>query len=325
MIHNNKPQIIINKCLKPVIYLDTNIMIELSKYENGTCKNERRHEIGKLYILLTTAMRENRILCPLGNQLQEMGMSKGRRDSKDFLYRFTNSELLNPDEIEEIESKIGYQTFVKNENTIHFNSSQFFVKDSNISSPFIIKMAPEYNQEKLVKLQNEKQNIVNALNDAKSKCCINTNIEEQIKNELNADFQVLSCTLENLNKEQESFTRCLDTIGVIHSHTGLLEKSHSEQDIILTKYVEYLQSAHHHNLPYKWIQANLWAHRMQRHNKIVQGDYLDTKWASAYIPFIDYAVTDNDCCNLIQNSGLANQYNTKVFSLKTINELISII
>ena len=77
-------------------------------------------------------MRENRILCPLGNQLQEMGMSKGRRDSKDFLYRFTNSELLNPDEIEEIESKIGYQTFVKNENTIHFNSSQFFVKDSNI-------------------------------------------------------------------------------------------------------------------------------------------------------------------------------------------------
>lgn len=325
MIHNKKPQIIINKCNKPIVYLDTNIMIELSKHENGTCKNERRHEIGKLYEVLTTAMSENRILCPLGNQLQEMGMSKGRRDSKDFLYRFTNSELLNPDEIEEIESKIGYQTFVKNENTIHFNSSQFFVKDSNITSPFIIKIAPEYNQEKLVKLQNEKQNIVNALNDAKSKGCLKANIEEQIENELNADIQVLSYTIENVNKEQESFSRYLDAIGTIHRYTGLLEKSFAEQANILTKYVEYLQSTYHHNLPYKWIQANLWAHRMQRHNKIVQGDHLDTKWASAYIPFINYAVTDNDCCNLIQNSGLANQYKTKVFSLKTIDELISII
>jgi len=72
----------------------------------------------------------------------------------------------------------------------------------------------------------------------------------------------------------------------------------------------------------KWIESVLWAHRMQRSNKIERGDNLDTVWAAAYLPFVDYTVTDNAFCELLQNSGLAKQYGTKVYSDKTLSSLL---
>ena len=81
-------------------------------------------------------------------------------------------------------------------------------------------------------------------------------------------------------------------------------------------------SVYHDALPFIWIRSNLWAHLMQHSNRIVQGDNLDVKWAAAYLPFVDYAVTDHTFCELLHSSGLAKQYGTKVYSFRTLNELL---
>ena len=61
---------------------------------------------------------------------------------------------------------------------------------------------------------------------------------------------------------------------------------------------------------------------MQRSNKIVRGDNLDITWAAAYLPFVDYAVTDHAFCELLYSSGLAELYGVKVYSLKTLKTLL---
>ena len=61
---------------------------------------------------------------------------------------------------------------------------------------------------------------------------------------------------------------------------------------------------------------------MQRSDKIKNGDNLDTIWAAAYLPFVHYAVTDNAFCSLLGSSGLAEHYDTKVFSHKTLRGLL---
>ena len=75
-------------------------------------------------------------------------------------------------------------------------------------------------------------------------------------------------------------------------------------------------------MPYIWVGSVLFSHIMQRANKVKQGDNLDIKWASAYLPFVDYAVTDNNFCDLLNQSGLSEQYGTKVFCFKTLDELL---
>ena len=80
--------------------------------------------------------------------------------------------------------------------------------------------------------------------------------------------------------------------------------------------------SYHDLLPYIWIRASLWAHLMQRPNRIVRGDNLDVQWAAAYLPFVNFAITDGAFCKLLQESGLADLYGTKVYSLRTLNTLI---
>ena len=76
MIDISTPKIKIIKNSVPVLYLDTCMLIELSRYEKGCCKNEHVDKIGALYDSLLTLLRQKRIMCVLGNQLEEMGTSK---------------------------------------------------------------------------------------------------------------------------------------------------------------------------------------------------------------------------------------------------------
>lgn len=70
------------------------------------------------------------------------------------------------------------------------------------------------------------------------------------------------------------------------------------------------------------IEARAVQYLMQRSNLIKPGDNLDVEWAAAYLPYVDYAVTDDAFCKLLQSSGLAQQYRTKVYSFKTLPLLL---
>ena len=101
------PDVCVKRNIVPTIYLDSCAMIELSRFEKGKCINAHKQEIGELYTLLSSMMCEKRILCPLGNQLQEMGMTKDKEQAKLFLYRFTNAEMFHPDVIPNKQMKQG--------------------------------------------------------------------------------------------------------------------------------------------------------------------------------------------------------------------------
>lgn len=161
------------------------------------------------------------------------------------------------------------------------------------------------------------------LNEVKAQNRVEANLEKQLERELKADFEVFVYILEHANDSIESFSMFLDAIITI------LRRNNCEANIYNPECVcavdrnnHFLLSNYHHKLPYVWIQSVLWAHRMQRANKIKRGDNLDTVWAAAYLPFVDYAITDIDFCDLLQSTGLAQQYGVRVYSMRTINDFI---
>ena len=165
--------------------------------------------------------------------------------------------------------------------------------------------------------KQNKQNLAATLNETKCFGKTAENYAAQLKLELDADNYVFQYNLNHCTDSPENYTNMLDTLGFVYSCVGTDPTNTSA----IEGYKRFLDSLYHHNLPYVWIQSVLFAHIMQRQNKISQSDYADIKWASAYLPFVDYAVTDIAFCNLLNKSGLAELYGTKVHCLKTLGDL----
>lgn len=323
MARSDYPSITPCKNTIPVIYLDACAMIELSRHEKGCCKDVHHQEIGQLYDELSLLMDKNKVYCALGNQLQEMGMSRGRKDAKNFLFRFTNLELRHPYLIEKAQLDLGYRAYVEQSTSIEIDFDMIPERDPCPQSRFIVHAAPVYNQEKLEKSKSMKLDTVAILNNLKENGRIEKDYNTQLETELKADFQVFLQVLEHWSDSLEAQSLYFDTLRIIYTRAGVPYDASNETRIrAVDNHNHFLLSRHHHNLPYKWIESVLWAHRMQRSNKIKQGDNLDTIWAAAYLPFVDYVVTDDDFCTLLHSSGLAEQYGTKVYSFKSLNDLL---
>lgn len=318
------PEIIIKKNRMPVIYLDTCIMLDLLKYKDGTYKNEYIQEMGELYDLLLELIRQRKILCALGNQMIEMGISSKRRKARDFLYSFTNICFFEPYILERMELDQGYQAYMDEEEIIEFNFDCIIEKDIGLDSQFKVKVATIYKKEKLDKLKQIKQDTVAMLNDVKRQKRVEANLEQQLELELQADFDVFVYILEHANDSSESFNLFLDSIITILMRSKCEVNIYNKECIYaIERHNSFLLSNYHHKLPYIWIKSVLWAHRMQRSKRIQRGDNLDTVWAAAYLPFIDYAITDNDFCDLLRSTGLAQQYGVHVYSMRTIKDFIN--
>ena len=314
------PLVRIQKASTPMLYLDTCAMINLARYEVGCCTDTHKESIGKLYDILKSLMAERRIFCAKGNQLEEMGMSGGREQGKDFLYRFENLELNAPFDIEQAELDIGYQAFINNVTQINIDSNLFLKENKCFSLPFTIHVDPVYNREKTQALKTVKDSTPVILNARKTQGEIEKDFESQLNLEKHADFLLFCHIQKNITQDflnyHGMYLTILDRLGLT------LDAPEHERFEAYDAYSQFLLSEHHHLLPYKHIEATLWAHVMQRQNKIKQGDHLDITWAAAYLPFVDFAVTDNDFCELLQSSGLAEQYKTKIYSLRTLDNLL---
>lgn len=328
MISMPIPEIKIVKNAVPSIYLDTNILIELSRYEKGCCTNEHINNIGALYNILQMLMRENRILCVLGNQLEEMGTTRMRENARNFLFRFTNMELKSPFQIKNMQLKIGYQNFVKKTPSITFEATKIIEKPVRLSNSSIeVHAVPMFSVEKIEEFKQNKKILAKKLNDAKNNNQVAKNYDSQLEMELKADFQVFLHHLEHYNDSPNSVINMLDALGAVYHRVGLDLANAFQGDIIkaVNSHNHFLLSSYHHKLPYIWVCSVLFAHVMQRQNKIFQSDNLDITWASAYLPFVDYAVTDTAFCNLLNESGLVDLYGAKVYCFKSLNNLLELL
>lgn len=329
-MRENEPNVLISKHSTPIIYLDTCLLIEFSRYKNGCCDNSYQKDIAELYETLLSLMKSNGIICVLGNQMAEMGATQNREEARHFLHDFTNVVFLEPFEIEDMQLHYGYDAFVNSQKEIKLSSEEILEKPRHTRG-VIVKISSDiiYTQEKAKKLRQDKEKLAGRLNDAKKSGMVSTDYEEQFKTELKADLAIHLHKLEHCYDSIEDFEQYIDHKGRICELVGVDLSNYDNDDykkdyIKAVKYYGYfLLSKCHHKLPYIWIRSTLFTHLMQRQNNVTHSDHLDIKWASTYLPFVDYAVTDIKFSNLLNNSGLSKKYNTKVYNMKTIKDLLN--
>lgn len=320
-----KPNIVIKKNAIPIMYLDTNIMIELSKHEDGQCTNCYAQQVEQLFDLLRSLTASGKIICALGNQMEEMGRTPGRDKARDFLYNFTNAVLLEPYLIQETQFDAGYSAYVNKEKELIFNADDIFSEVCSLCNSSIeIHVTGICKPEKAQGLRKEKEALALKLNAMKESVCVAKSFKDQLTNELNGDYQAFQSIIEKMCQSYACYIENFAYLERIYRRMGV-HPINAPQEIrknAIENYRFFLTSDYHHMLPYVRIQSVLFAHLMQRSKKVIPSDTLDIIWGSAYLPFADYAVTDNSFCNLINEAGLSKEYKVKVFNMKSLGSLL---
>lgn len=196
-----------------------------------------------------------------------------------------------------------------------------YLKNSSIQ----INIPTIYKQERAQKIKEIKYMLADDLNEMKNDGKISSDYEKQLSVELKADFEVFRYNLEHYNDSIEAYEQNQYNLGKIYEITGidLSIADNEERKRAVEIYCNFLLSECHHALPYVLIRSVLFVLLMQQPNKIIHSDNWDIIWASSYLPFVDYVVTDNKFNELLNRSGLLTQYNTKSYSMKTLKELIN--
>ena len=214
---------------------------------------------------------------------------------------------------------------MKNEKTASFNVTEIIENPVYVNNTSIeVQVVPICSEEQATKSKQSKQQLASVLNDKKNSGQISKNYGDQLTLELSADYQVFQYITEHCSDSPEDYMSMIDSLRLAYYCTGIDPASTTTDAKIaaINNYKKFLMSPQHHKLPYVWTRSVLFAHIMQRQNKIIHSDNLDIKWASAYLPFVDYVVTDSAFCNLLNQSGLAELYGTKVYCFKTIGKLL---
>ncbi|MGO8971880.1 MAG: hypothetical protein ACLQDQ_20165 [Myxococcaceae bacterium] len=99
-----------------------------------------------------------------------------------------------------------------------------------------------------------------------------------------------------------------------HSRSG----SASLEDLLT-----FLQSEHHHCLPYVDISSTLWADLLTGSEEVKESDGQDIDFMAHAIPISHFVVTDNRMRERIEARGLDERWGTKVFSMQTIDALFA--
>ena len=251
--------------------------------------------------------------------MQEIGLFEGRKECRQFYYEFLRPSLRNPDDIALSQKRISYEAFKTNKRTIILNAIEAFESEP-YESGFIIDISVRHDTSTAKTWPKYKQCIVESLNRGKENNLFCQDFDTQLQEELNSDFQLFNNLAHSCCFKEEYFPLFLTSYSEYLSVT--MDGSPTNQSVV-ENYLSFLKSQYHHSLPYIWIQSNLWALYVTRPNKIKSGDYLDIKWASAYLPFVDYAITDNAFCEAIKNLKLDNYCKTQVYSLQTIDDLVN--
>lgn len=313
------PKVNIRKKAIPTLYLDTCAMIELCKCEKSSCTDKSAKDFDRLLTVLEKLKQQQRILCPLGNQLKEMGMTQNRETAKDFLYRFTNSELISPEMIKRKEQELSYRAYINAKPAIEFNCDMLFKENAL----FKTHVSEVYTKEQAEKAKEIKTLRAEALGEMKSKHQIERDLDSQLEVELSADFMQHVNPILHESDGIEDHLRFFEGRKILQALTGVRATSPAEEQILAEcRYISYTMSNYHHRTPYTWIEASLWAHIMQRTKEVVPSDYMDVTWAAAYLPFVHYTVTDSTFCDLLIKSDLAKEYDAKVYSFRTLSCLV---
>jgi len=315
-------EINIQKSPIPIVWLDTSVIINMTKYKAHPDKLEpiQRERIGSLYKHVKDASRKGLVICPLADQSQEV--YGDREEWFDTIHDLALGITCVP--LKSIMDKQLYaamSAFNSGSTCIDLSYKDVFHEDPCVElirilqQPFFVSstcglLFGEEHQKR------KSKTILNNLNQQRIRN-VNSGIQfkAQLQKELLGDLEamVIQCRqmekgeFEDENDDMNAFfgrgelLMQLDNWGVI---------SGKKDDF--AGFLSFYHSEYNHECPYTNLSANLFAKIMIDPQPIRSGDPKDIEHISSLMAFSDLFITDKAWSTFLNREGFGEKYRTTV-------------
>ena len=321
---DNPIKVNLHKSNIPIIFLDSNIIIELNKVINNTSTIKYKTELEKLLSILLKLSEQNKLLIPYADQEEEIDYRQGKSTNIDILFNLSNgNHFKNYLRIQEEQIEILFKAFLNNNDKVKINYNLGFEKITNTAKDtkvFVKGKLYLLGNNIIQQIKDRKNSLVADLLDYQKELHFTESYKEHLFNELTYEGHKLSRQVIDKINNQEKFSG--------------LEKEFWERFLLLSKkfqlqgdlecqyiiYCQFLLGWYWFAVPFVDIERNIRTY-ISLNQKFKQGDYQDTINASCYLPYCNYYFTDNAMRKMLINIGIDKKYNVKLYSFENIHDM----
>lgn len=322
-------RVTIKKCWKPIIWVDTSVLINITKHRLGKCsKKQDLTREANLFSAIEKAVIAGKIMCPQGDQQEELTRAFG--DVLDTQLRLSRGiRFLLHSDIKDIQMQAAMRTKVNGSQqlVVHCRDAldQESVRNANSSTQFIVGVYGNKTKAIVQREKRQKKLYLDEFADLKkSRQSSEITFREQYEVELTGDYQATLTTLDNMHRfmrqnrlptEKEcSQFRCIDNQVRLWDHLG--GKPEGIEGLL-----QFFQSPEWKSTPINVVTAHLFAHLVTHQGSIKPGDPKDIEHLSVALTYSDYVVCDKAMRNVIKDLKLDRKQNVKVYSITDADAL----
>lgn len=321
----NSIKVDIVKSTIPILFLDSNILIEINKILQNRSKSEYKSELIEIINLLKKLSINNMIMIPNADQEWEINYGNNKSNNIDILFTLSNGNkcksylLIQREQKEKL-----FQSFLTNNNCIELNYADGFKnidKKHSDNKIFIKGILNLFGDSVIYDLQQEKKDATSKLLSYQKTLDKKENFRDHLYKELTYEANILLPDVvrkikQNINLESYENDFLNEFIDFTMKY-----KFADSYKLQLLKYREFLLSNYWFAIPFVDIERNINTY-ISLNGTFKDGDRQDTINASCYLPYCNYYFTDNAMCRILEELNIDKKYNVKIFSFKNIKEFL---
>ncbi len=326
----------VNRCPIPMLWLDTSVIIDLTKYrENIKFKEDIQYErTARLNQIIFEKTRSRTLLFVEGDQREEINsLTKEAHGTQSYLtlgIKFQYRKQIHDNQL-----YCTMKSYLKNEEIVELPYSDAFhrdpiqeirERDRGPLNGIIISAYMNTSDEEIKDRIARKERLVRELESLRQdRLASGITFEQQVEQEYNGTLHAGLLGMKNLSfKIENGIDITFDDVAQSSVFSEIVEMwARLSRDIRHEKNLtDFLTSAHYRAMPYLDIQSRLYADVITGVKPIQTGDSMDIEHLSTVIPYCNYVMTDLKMKNRIIRLGIDKQYNTKVYCLRDTKELI---
>ena len=325
------------KCEKPALptlWLDTSVVIKLTKIERGEALQDVEVQRGtRLKNLVFDLGRAGKLLCPESDQEEEYAGERLDDAVSGLFARLSQGiSLSHRQGIYDDQVFKGMQAFSKNSDTIYVAVRSYFHGDpvrqlrEAQKQRFIVSLSPWKSPEVLRRRARSKANIAQQWEQLRQELLAKgQSYERQLAVEQRGDGFAL---IETLRKFEADFISGRPDFWNFMAASGPLMYRHYWRELRAEPpdwegVLKFFASPYFSELPQPFITSRLTAELLTGNEPIAPSDPMDVDLLSVALPVSHWVLTDRRMELRIKKLGLDEKCGTEVYSMSTIDELFA--
>ncbi len=306
-----------------IVWLDTNIIINI----RDSLKNKTEDKFLTLFELLKEKVQDGKIICPFSGQRSEYSQGDSLEESDDILLQLSKGFQVSMWQIRQEQVKTMIRCFLDNNNEFIFKDTDLvFKKEERTKSrnDFVFEVVVLREKTKRPQREFLLKDLIRRKEEVKN---LNLSYEELLRSEQDAGKYALQISI-NKNIEQygylnlnfninDSWYHHLYTIIELKNLSGVNDHKELAQ---LTK--DFLSSDYFYAIPVDKIGSTIISSVLIDKTKMTTNDIGDMENLSTILPYASFLITDNAMAHIIESRKLNTEFDTKIYSSKTLDKFI---